>query len=147
MSTPPQANKDNNSQSHRNRAASSTTLRSPSLLHRTLTGRIGRPRTASSQLSTRDRRATNLETTRDHIWQSNPTERHLESQRSLSEYIAPFSLAVSPSLPAASTESNLSSLESIPEFEETIGLVGESCRVAEIERNQEGFRSAVTAIF
>jgi hypothetical protein len=143
MSTPPQANKDVNSQSNRLRASTNITPTSQNLLHRTLTGRIGRSRSATSLLSTRNQRTANLETARDRIWQYNRAEQNPESHLSLPEYIAPHSLAVLPPLTAASAESNLPSLEAIPRFEETAVLVGESSSLAQIGRSREGLRYAL----
>jgi hypothetical protein len=143
MSTPPQANKDINSQSDRLRASTSIAPTSPNLLHRTLTGRIGRSRSASSLLSTRNRRTANSETASHRIWQYNRTEQNPESHLSLPEYIAPQSLAISPPLTAASTEFNLPSLEAIPGFEETTVLVAESSSLAQLGRSQERLRYAL----
>jgi hypothetical protein len=142
MSTPPQANKDVNSLSNRLRASTSIAPTSPNLLHRTLTGRIGRSRSASSLLSTRNRRTANSETARDRIWQYNRAEQNLEAHLSLPEYIAPQSLAVLPPLTAASTESILPPLEAIPRFEETAVLVGESSSLGQVGRSREGLRYA-----
>lgn len=143
MSTPPQANKDFNSQSNRLRASSSIAPISPNLLHRTITGRIGRSRSASSLLSTRNRRTANSESARNRIWQYNRAEQTSEAHLSLPEYIAPQSLAVISPLTAASAESNLPPLEAIPRFEETVALVREPSSLGQIGRSREGLRYAL----
>lgn len=129
MSTPPKANKDLNSKSKR-----------------TLTGRIGRSRSASSLFSTQDRGIVDSESARDRIWQYNQVEQNSEAHLSLSplpEHIAPHSSAVLAPLTAASTESYLPSLDSIPRFEEPFVLSGEATSLGQIGGSREGLRYAL----
>jgi hypothetical protein len=148
MTTPPQPpNRDDHSPSNRSRSSSNIIPKSASFLHRTHNGRIERARSASSLLSTRNRPSAVWEAAIERNRQSNPnTDQLLETQQSLPEYIAPLSLAVSPSLPAASTESNLPTLEAIPTFDETSGIVGGSASLAEIEVNREVLRYATVLL-
>lgn len=142
MSTPPKANKDLNSESNRLRDSSSIAPAQPNLLHHTLTGRIGRSRSASSVFPTRNRRAIDLGPARDRIWQYNRAEQNSEAHLSLPEYITPQSLAVPSPSTAALAESNLPSLESISHLEEISVQVGEVTNLGQFGGIREGSRYA-----